>query len=222
MEGTTSTLLIQVKSDIEVGDDSDVAHIQAEENDTLSSIITGRNSVGAVTRNADNLGFQNDDTDRSVTWDTQGTFRFLWTPTINGNASAQRAVALMRVDNGGVSSLLELQYTGVAFIAGWLGGVDITHSHLVVAGQEYKIVLTWIGPNGELGESQGTLIFDLYDPVAASWAQTKATATQASADATTRFWLGSLSGSSPQGWGYFSEVDIQPFVMPTEERRAFP
>lgn len=222
MEGTTSTVTVQVKSPGGVGNDSNIAHVQIEPLDGPSSVITGRNADGAVSRNTDDLGFQNDDSDRSFPWDSQGTFRCVWTPIITGATSGQRSVAIFRVDDGGANPLLQMQYVNADFDVGWSGGIDLSHRHVVLPDNDYKLILTWIGSNGELDEAQGTLIFDFYDPVAQTWSQVKGTGTQPGADATTRWWLGSLSGSSPHGWGYFNEVDVIPFVLTTEERRAFP
>jgi hypothetical protein len=227
MEATGSALFLKWLSGAGTTEDNHVGHIQIEDARAWPSSVMVSGASATFTRSGDSAEYTNNTNRRTLEWYKQGTIQCLYKPLMNGGDMATGTDDPMFVVEDGsnvVQIMLRYERTSggtLRFNFAWdQTGSEATITHTVVAGQVYKVVARWIGPEGELDKSQGTLILDVFDPVGATWLTAEGTGTQNVEVGTTDLRVGSRTGAVLNG--HLASMDIRPFVLPTAEARAFP
>jgi hypothetical protein len=239
MESTGSTLQVDFMSPNGVGNYTDVGHVQIEDRSHFgvnppASVVTSVMVSGAgatFVRNADIFYVANTSTSgRSFEYWNQGTFRCIWKPLLSEADVTNGTVAYFFdvVDAGaGNATKFLFRYQGSApgagnFRVGWGGGVTMLYPDPfgITAGQEYKLILRWTGSNGELDGSQGDVDFFVYDPVGTTWYTSSGSGTQPASVTNSNAYIACSSGF--YGWGYFTDIEVLPFVLTDEECKDYP
>lgn len=239
MESTGAPLLVAVLSPTGTGNYTHVAHVQIEDRahfgvNPPASVVTSvmvTDSSSTFVRNSDVFYVANTSTSgRSFEYWKQGTFRCIWKPLLSEADVSNGSTAWIFdvVDAGaGNAYKLYLRYYGSAdgvghFRGSWSGGVTLTLNDTwgLTAGQEYKIILRWVGSNGELGGSQGDMKLFVYDPVGTTWYTATGTGVQPASVTNSNAYIASAPGF--YGWGYFSDIEVLPFVLTDEECKDYP
>jgi hypothetical protein len=233
MESTGSTLTLHTISPNGANNYTHLAHVQLEDwfdaqsiSGAFATSVIVTDSGNFYQRAVDSMFVSNSSsTGRVWRWWEQGTARCIWKPLFDGGdlaSGAEKVLLSTAIDGSDYVDILYENSSGTyQFVWGKNRAPGCSIEFTVVAGDEYYVIARWVGPNGELDETDGTFKLLVQDVDSGTWYSDDATVSTGAEAATASATIG-RSAATGSCDGYIRDIEILPFVLTDEECKAYP